>query len=347
MLWIEKYRPQTFQELKNRQEIVKDLSLYSLETIPHLIIYGAPGYGKRTILMALIRHLYGKISETFVREANIENKLTIKFVETREYIEINPAEYGNFDRIVIQNLIKDIAQTRPILSLVGSEQTLKLIVVSEAEKLSKDAQSALRRTVETYSPNFRIVLLSTDLSKIIEPLKSRCFCLRIPMIDGKSILKEIMEIEDFLIPESELEAILEASSGNLRKAICSLETLWNSKNDKVIKKIKFSSPYLLEWEKTIQKIGDQILKNRTTQAIIDIRKDVYSLLTSCIAPNLILTRIFKFIVQKIPYEKRIIITKLALRYNERIVKGTKSIFHIEAFVVSVMNELNKTGSGNL
>ncbi|KAG0417144.1 putative replication factor C subunit 3, partial [Dictyocoela roeselum] len=265
MLWIEKYRPQTFQDLTNRKEIVSDLSQYTLETIPHLIIYGNSGYGKRTILMALIRHLYGKIGESSVREADVENKVTIKFVETREYIEIVPAEYGTSDRIVIQSLIKDIAQTRPILSLVGSEHKLKLIVVSEAERLSKDAQSALRRTVETYSPNFRIVLLCTDLSKIIEPLKSRCFCLRIPVVDGYPVLRKIMQSEDFLLPESELREVLDASDGNLRKAICTLEMIWNVRNDKTAKKIKFGTPYLLEWERKINKIGQQILKNRNTQ----------------------------------------------------------------------------------
>lgn len=341
MIWIEKYRPKTFNEMIGRSEITDNLKLYTLDTIPHLIIYGGSGYGKRTILLSLINHLYGNVSESSVREADIENKITIKFIETKEYIEVTPSEYGNNDKIVIQNLIKEVAQTRPILSLVGSNKKLKLIIIGESENLTKFAQNSLRRTVETYSPNFRIIMICNDLSKIIEPLRSRCFCLRVPVMDGRPVLQKILKYENFILPDDQIEEILKASNGNLRKGICIMETLWHSQKDKENKRQKLESPFMLEWEKSIQKICNQILKNRNTQTILEIRKEIYNLLSTCISPNIIFVKIFNYILKNIPLQKRIILSKLAIKYNERLSRGSKAIFHIEAFIVSIMFELNK------
>ena len=108
------------------------------------------------------------------------------------------SEAGNYDRLVIQELLKEIAQTQQVdlnakqrfkgkyalrshAELTYSDDNcLSVVIINEADSLSRDAQAALRRTMEKYMSNMRIILCANSTSKLIAPIKSRCLLMRVP-----------------------------------------------------------------------------------------------------------------------------------------------------------------------
>ncbi len=116
-----------------------------------------------------------------------QKKIELIVVSSPVHIEITPSEVGNNDRIVVMDLIKQMAQTKQIDSSLKHQ--FKVIVIHDAHTLSRDAQAGLRRTMEKYSANLRLVLICESLSRVIGPIQSRCLLVRVPAPKSEEIVK--------------------------------------------------------------------------------------------------------------------------------------------------------------
>lgn len=122
---------------------------------------------------------------------------------------------------VVRHKIKEFARTAPI-----GGAPFKIIFLDEADALTPDAQAALRRTMEMYSKTCRFILSCNYISRIIEPIQSRCTVFKfkpIPPEVMKKRLKEIAESENVEITEDALDALVYISNGDFRKAINALQ----------------------------------------------------------------------------------------------------------------------------
>ncbi len=146
-VWTEKYRPKTLDEVIGQEQIVKRLKSYVKSgNLPHLLFSGPPGVGKTACAISLAREMFG---DTW------QNNFT----------ELNASDERGID--VVRNNIKNFARTAPL-----GEARFKIIFLDEADALTSDAQSALRRTMERYTATCRFIISCNYSSKIIEPIQS-------------------------------------------------------------------------------------------------------------------------------------------------------------------------------
>lgn len=196
-LWVDKHRPRQLSELdyhKSQAEQLKNLAQQS--DFPHLMFFGPSGAGKKTRILCLLRELYGDgvehiKNETFHFTTASNRKMEIMTIGSNYHLEINPSDAGIYDRIVVVELIKQIAQTRNLNQ--DGQREFKVIVLSEVDSLTKDAQHALRRTMEKYMATCRIILCVNSTSRVIPAIRSRCLGIRVsaPTIDEMVRILEV------------------------------------------------------------------------------------------------------------------------------------------------------------
>lgn len=196
-LWVDKHRPRILDDLdyhKQQAEQLKNLAAQG--DFPHLMFFGPSGAGKKTRILCLLRELYGEgvehlKNETFHFTTASNRKMEILTVGSNYHLEINPSDAGIYDRIVVVEIIKQMAQERNLNVLAQRE--FKVIVLSEVDSLTKDAQHALRRTMEKYSATCRIILCVNSTSRVIPAIRSRCLGIRVaaPTIENIANILEV------------------------------------------------------------------------------------------------------------------------------------------------------------
>jgi len=196
-IWTEKYRPRKFEEVVGQDEIVKKVqNLTKSLNIPHMLFAGPAGTGKSTLALIVVKELFGKNWK--------EN-----------YLELNASDERGID--VVRQKVKDFARTKSL-----GEVTFKVIFLDEADALTKEAQQALRRTMENFTSTCRFVMSCNYSSKIIDPIQSRCVIFRFKLLDRKDIdkrVKYITEQEKLTIDDKAIETLYEVSDGDCRRVI--------------------------------------------------------------------------------------------------------------------------------
>lgn len=177
-----------------------------------MLFYGPPGTGKTSTVLALAKELYGpELMKSRVLELNASDERGISIV--REKVK-------DFARMQLTNPPPGYKSKYPC-------PPFKIIILDEADSMTQDAQSALRRTMETYSKITRFCLICNYVTRIIDPLASRCSKFRFKSLDqsnAKARLREIAEKEGVPVENDALDALIKCSEGDLRKAITFLQS---------------------------------------------------------------------------------------------------------------------------
>ncbi|KAI0842062.1 putative replication factor protein [Hypoxylon sp. FL0890] len=211
--WVEKYRPKTLSDVTAQDHTVNVLQrTLQASNLPHMLFYGPPGTGKTSTILALAKELYGPdMIKSRVLELNASDERGISIV--REKVK-------DFARMQLTNPPAGYKARYPC-------PPFKIIILDEADSMTQDAQSALRRTMETYSKITRFCLICNYVTRIIDPLASRCSKFRFKSLDqgnAKKRLEEIAEKEGVTLEEGAVNALIKCSEGDLRKAITFLQS---------------------------------------------------------------------------------------------------------------------------
>ena len=202
--FVEKYRPKLLDDIVNQTGIIKRLKQFVKDkSMPHLIFAGPAGTGKTTSALAMVRELYGR-----------------KMAVNRAYLELNASDARGID--VIRTYIKDFAKARP-----STEIPFKILILDEADNMTSPAQQALRRTMEKYTKNCRMILICNYSNKIIPPIQSRCVVFRFSSLNSEDIKTRVNYVANeegiTLTPEG-LLALVDVSRGDCRRAINYLQS---------------------------------------------------------------------------------------------------------------------------
>lgn len=221
-----------------------------------------------------------------------------------------------------------------------------VLVIQEAENLSKDAQHALRRTMEKYMKNMRIILCCDNGTRLIAPLRSRCLVIRVPAptpSEMHSALNYVLKQENVSIPESLVNSVVQASEGNMRKALLQLECIYAKATHAgtQLSAIKPEDVPITDWEGEISSICSLMVEEQTTKNILKIRTKFYELLSHCIPPSTIMLTLVCNLLEKIDQSEKSRLLTDAAEYEFRMQQGQKAIFHLEAFVAKFMCNYKK------
>ncbi len=195
IMWTEKYRPHTFADVRGHQEIVRRLrGFIEQKNLPHLLFSGPAGVGKTSVSLVIARALYGDQYR-------------------QNFLELNASDERGID--VVRNKVKDFARTRSLGSI-----PFKIIYLDESDALTRDAQQALRRTMELYVKTARFILSCNYSSKIIDPIQSRCAVFHFKSLtqeDLFAIIDKIAQTESLTIDADAKEALYTIAEGDCRK----------------------------------------------------------------------------------------------------------------------------------
>lgn len=343
-LWVDKYRPKCLSKLDYHQKQADDLKkLADIGDFPHLLIFGPPGSGKKTRIMCMLRELYGPGVErlriekhTFTTPSN--KKIELTALASNYHIEINPSDAGFNDRTVVQELVKTVAQTNQLDTT--TQRRFKVIILTEVDKLSRDAQHALRRTMEKYMMTCRLILYCTSTSRVIPALRSRCLCIRVaaPTIgDTVSIIHQVCKKEGLNLPTELGNRIAKLSKRNLRRALLMCQTCW------VHQQIFSPNQEIMEpdWEIYLRETANLIVSEQTPARLLEVRQRIYELLTRCIPPGLIMKGLYNELTKNCDSTLKTELSQIAATYEHNIHLGTKPVLHIEAFIAKFASSYKK------
>lgn len=203
-MWVEKYRPSKLSEIVNQKEIIGSLEslLKNTPDMPHLLFSGSAGVGKTTAALCIAKQILGDLWKEYTLELNASDERGINMV--RERVK-KFSRYAGLD----------------------TQIPFKIIILDEADEMTSDAQTALRRIIEDTAKFCRFILIANNISKIIDPIQSRCAVFKFTTIPEQDViehLKSISKKEKIKSDEKGLKAIYDYSEGDLRHAINLLQS---------------------------------------------------------------------------------------------------------------------------
>ena len=199
--WVEKYRPQTLDDVVGQKHIVGSLKKYVDQgSMPNLMFTGPAGVGKTTSALALVKAILGDYWR-------------------QNFLELNASDARGID--TVRTNIKNFCRLKP----VGAP--FRIIFLDEVDNMTKDAQHALRREMEMYTKTASFILSCNYSSKIIDPIQSRCAIFRFAPIKAEEIaerLKYIAEAEGCDYEEEAINTIVLFGEGHMRKSVNMLQS---------------------------------------------------------------------------------------------------------------------------
>ncbi|KFM59168.1 Replication factor C subunit 4, partial [Stegodyphus mimosarum] len=183
--------------------------------LPNLLFYGPPGTGKTSTILALSREIFGDMFHSRILELNASDERGIQ---------------------VVRDKVKSFAQqTASAVRPDGRPcPPFKIVILDEADSMTNAAQSALRRTMEKASKSTRFCLICNYISRIIEPITSRCSKFRFKPLSRETLTERLNYIateENVTLEDGVLNAIIDFAEGDLRKAITLLQSSHRLKGD--------------------------------------------------------------------------------------------------------------------
>ena len=305
-LWTEKYRPSDFSEIKGQKEIVKRVKAFvEQRNLPHLLFTGPAGVGKTSLSLVIAKKLF-------------------KELWRQNFLELNASDERGID--VIRNKVKDFARTRAI-----GDVPFKIIYLDECDALTREAQQALRRTMENYTQTCRFILSANYSSKIIEPIQSRCVVFRFRQLDSneiEEIIEKIAKDENLKIDGKAKKALVEISEGDCRRLENILQSCAaissNITDDAVHSMASVAKP------KEIREVLELALKNK----FIDARNKLLDLMLNYgLAGSDIIKQIQKEILELgIDNKSKMILIEKCGEIEFRMTEGSDEFIQLEALL---------------
>lgn len=351
MLFIDKYTVLDESMITFNHDNYRLAKLLSQNpSIPHLIVSGNSGVGKKSLVNYFIKEKYNlprvktNPKTQTIRCSNKE--IDFSFMFSNYHYVIEPSKYGVYDKQIIQYILNDILTYRPI-----NKTDYHLIVVNNADKLTIEAQQSLRRTLEKFMLNSRFIFIVNNNSAMIEPIRSRCLTIKLDSptkAQIKDVIKNICTCEGIVISDNNLNSLADYNDSNLKNTINQLQLLHTFKvnltEPRAVARNLFQNDncYIIA-RLLLENAGRQV---QISDLIREIRKLSQELLIECIDSISILKRIFRHLFD---YTANLNNDDLSCKlvwatnhYINGLKNCNKPIYYIEGFCLQVYSYLDNT-----
>ncbi len=306
-MWVEKYRPSKLSEIVNQTEIIGSLEALIKDPtdMPHLMFSGSAGVGKTTTALCIARQILGEYSKDYTLELNASDERGIGMV--REKVK----KFSRYAGMV------DIP--------------FKIIILDEADEMTSDAQTALRRIIEDTAKYCRFILIANNISKIIDPIQSRCATFKftsIPEEDMINHLESIAKKEKVKTDKKGLKAIYDYSEGDLRHAINLMQA--TASIGEISEENVRSSAGLTKTSDV-----DDVLKMALSGKIIDAREKMIELIKVYGMSESDFLKYLNSAVFKTKHEKISDILEVIAKYDYRILVGANPEIQLSALLAEL------------
>ena len=265
--WVEKYRPQQFENI-----VLSTLNRRILSNIvekgnfPNMLFYGPPGTGKTTTIVNLISRFQDRYSQ--------KNKSLV--------IHLNASDERGIE--VIRSQINQFVASKPLFT-AGT----KFVVLDEVDYMTKNAQQALRYLLQDHQNDVRFCLICNYVSKIDEALQSDLVRLRfnqLPPRDVRAFIKNISVSENINLNEVSIKAIQSAYGSDMRSMINHIQSNMDSNNSLQVADESIWNNLLIEVEKSKPEVRLSTLESLITKSTRQLGMDIRTAL-SCLLDYLI------------------------------------------------------------
>lgn len=333
----------SIKSMKNFIEYINDANEEkNFNNFPHILLYGPKEGNKNQLVNMLLEEIYDEsvhnikeVKYTIVGYGNSKTKVDIK--QSNYHIIVEPNNNG-FDKYLIQEIVQEYAR-RQMLNIFKTKRKFKIVLINCVDNLSYYAQASLRRTMEKYVNNCKFILISNQMSKVIEPLRSRCLCVRVPVPDNLAIYEVLFKItnkEKINMKYKEYYDIIKKSENDISKAVWLLELYKMNFHYK-----EYWKEYLLKMKTLIFKITVNITKATYLKYIAKIRNILYTIFITNIEPQTIIRELMIQILKSInSIDVKSKIICITAEYENRLSAGKRHIIHLEAYINNIINLLN-------
>jgi len=306
-MWVEKYRPSKLSEIVNQTEIIGSLEALIKDPtdMPHLMFSGSAGVGKTTTALCIAKQILGEYSKDYTLELNASDERGIGMV--REKVK----KFSRYAGMV--------------------DVPFKIIILDEADEMTSDAQTALRRIIEDTAKYCRFIIIANNISKIITPIQSRCATFKftsIPEEDMINHLENIAKKEKVKADKKGLKAIYDYSEGDLRHAI-NLMQATASIGEISEDSVKASAGL------TKTSDVDDVLKLALSGKIIEAREKMIELIKVYGMSESDFLKYLNSAVFKTKYEKISDIVEVIAKYDYRILVGANPEIQLSALLAEL------------
>lgn len=361
-LLIDSCEPKSLGDITHNTEVCQFLAaLAKSKHMPHILIQGARGAGKKLMIRLFLKEKYGVFDTSpttmhFKIQGKTEDKSCMNLLASSYHYQFNPQNHNTYDRTLLKLFLNEISY-----SIISKKIAYRIIIIEDADMLTVEAQEALRRTLETHITHCRFIFISNNEGKIIDPIMSRCTILRVNSPTDKEMTQILQSIDPSADAEIAIQQIVANSGRNIHTAINYLEMYQAQKASPVQKEEKDrdtktkkgakstkEAPLITNspWEpinpvmKSCEEIVNVIVKGTDLTSTVDkIREIIYSLVNYCVDHRVILEHLLEQVLKRIPKQYHREKYLICLKASERDVslrRSSKGIYHLEGFCLYAM-----------
>ncbi|XP_060190038.1 uncharacterized protein LOC132619087 [Lycium barbarum] len=342
--WADKYQPASLEGFTyhKQQALLLSHLVSSNEPLPHILLKGPSGSGKRALSMALLLEIYGDAICNEMRAMQV----VVPVSSSPHHVELNVHLEPNA-RYALMALVQQISSEYALaseISRLNMKADSKVIVLYDVDKAVENMQHLIKWIMDCYSDACKLILLCESGASIIELVKSRCTTIEVEAPLTHEIMEVLIEIarkEDLELSRGFAAKIATKSKQNLRRAIMALEAC----------KAHYypfaeDQPISVGWEEAVVELAAEILADPTQTRLFSIRGKFQKLLVEFVHPKLILLKLVEQFLKKVDAGLKRQIYYWHAYYDKRLPIGTSALLKLEEFVAKFMSIYRKQ-SGNI